>query len=195
MTKRINLFNEKRRSALSPELAQNIRVTETVMAVVFCAIFGILAIVQVQQKRTYETLLSQKKDLIEYQQDNQARDLKVGYLIQKDSQFQEYSKDDAQFVPYYNLLKELLNVSSDSGQLEDMTLDKSKSTQFTIRFNTYEPTFEFLRYVESETFLKNFVGLTLNSFSLVSDDSSARKGYELSFKGKFKIIDETTTAQ
>jgi len=90
----------------------------------------------------------------------------------------------------------MLNTSTDSATLDSIEIDKTRSTSFVIKFKDYETMISFLKYVESEEFLKNFDELSMASLSLnrdvvvVSTARYANKNFQLQFKGKFKELNE-----
>jgi hypothetical protein len=133
-------------------------------------------------------LQEQKKGLLQSLIENKDIEAKINYFAAKDDQLKLYLKDDAEFLPYYNLLKDILAFSSESPILESMTLDKNKSTEFVVRFVQYAPAYEFLKFIESDSFLTHFTELRLNNFSLTQDSTNSEQGYQLRFRGKFKII-------
>lgn len=187
MKNRINLF-QKRQHDDSWIFSEQTKLYSTVIGVVLFICFITFIWLQIQLQGTYSQLQENKKQLLQAMIDNRDVEAKINYFSAKNDQLKAYLKDDADFLPYYNLLKDILAFSSESPILESMTLDKSKSTEFVVRFVQYQPAYEFLRFIESDQFLSNFTELKLNSFSLTQDSSNSEQGYQLRFRGKFKII-------
>ncbi|MBI1863341.1 hypothetical protein HYS00_04465, partial [Candidatus Microgenomates bacterium] len=97
----------------------------------------------------------------------------------------DFMKDDAQFVPYYNLLLEALKTSSQSGTLSEFNINKKHEVAFTIHFNTFDDMTQSFAFIESERFLNNFKQLSMANFFGLNTDQSK---YELTFTGTFMDI-------
>ncbi len=139
----------------------------------------------------------QKANLIAKINENQDIEAQILYFSRKEDQVTTFLKDDAQFLPYYNLLKDLLVFSSNSPVLQSMTLDKNKVTDFVVGFPAFDQAYQFLHFIESENFLDNFSELTLNNLtiaersSITNNTPVANQGYQLHFHGKFKNLNGT----
>ena len=139
-----------------------------------------------KKKQLYLSLLMEEKDV----------EANIRFFKGKQTQLYTYEKDDARFAPYYSILLDMLNTSTDSATLDSIEIDKTRSTSFVIKFKDYETMISFLKYVESEEFLKNFDELSMASLSLnrdvvvVSTARYANKNFQLQFKGKFKELNE-----
>ncbi len=191
MKKRINLFIKTRKEVVSPRTKQQILTFGTVFAAVIFVAFLIATFLQFQVNNEKNALLAEKQQILEFTLKNKDIVGKMSYFSNKSDQLQTFLKDDAQFLPYYNLLKEALTFQSSAEftpVLESLVIDKYKHTDFTVRFDSYEPAYAFFKYMESETFLENFNELTLVGFSLNNTGAGESKGYQLQFKGKFKPI-------
>lgn len=134
------------------------------------------------KKRQYLSLLLEDKDT----------EASMRYFKGKQTQLLNFEKDDVRFVPYYSVLLETVHNFSESATLDNIEIDKERKTKFTIRFTDYDGMISFLKYVESESFLKNFDDLSVTSLSLSREDKqsdtslvSQKKQYQLQFKGRF----------
>ncbi len=193
MKKRINLFTKTRKEIISPRAKQQILTVGTALAAIFFVVFIITTFLQFQTNNEKNTLLAEKQQILEFTIKNKDIVGKMSYFSGKSEQLNEFLKDDAQFLPYYNLLKDALTFQSDpeyTPVLESMLIDKLKNTDFTVRFSSYQPAAAFFKYMESEEFLENFSELTLVGFSLNDSSTGISRGYQLQFKGKFKPINQ-----
>lgn len=187
MKSRINLFQKRQRQD-SWLFTENTKLYSTIIGVMLFIVFMTFVWLQFRLQSQIVTLQEEKKGLLQSLIENKDIEAKINYFAAKDDQLKLYLKDDAEFLPYYNLLKDILAFSSESPILESMTLDKNKSTEFVVRFVQYAPAYEFLKFIESDSFLTHFTELRLNNFSLTQDSTNSEQGYQLRFRGKFKII-------
>ncbi len=188
MKKNINLFTTRRTQSTSFLFGEQGKIAGTVVGIILFFVFMVFMFLQLSVKRTTALLQAEKIQILQSLVQDKNTTAKLSYLSSKDDSLNKFLKNDAEFLPYYNLLKDVLAFSSESPILDTMTLDKNKSTEFVVRFSDYEPAFEFLRFIESDTFLSNFEDLKLNSFSLSQESAYTTGGYELHFQGKFKDI-------
>jgi hypothetical protein len=191
MKKSINLFTTRRTQSTAILLGEQGKIAGTVVGIILFFIFMVFMFLQLSVKRTTALLQAEKIQILQNLVEDKNNTAKLSYLAAKDESLKKFLKNDAEFLPYYNMLKDVLAFSSESPILDTMTLDKNKSTEFVVRFSDYKPAYEFLRFIESETFLSNFEVLKLNNFSLSQESAYTTGGYELRFQGKFKDI--TTT--
>ncbi len=142
------------------------------------------------QNKTIKSLFEQKKILLQSLKDKEAYEAKVSYLEKKYSFLKEFLKDDAQTLPYYNLLNSALSLSTQSAQLRSFKIDKNRHVDFTVIFNNFSEMMAFFKFIESEKFIKNFENIILKSFS-ISIGEQENESYELSFTGRFIPLNET----
>lgn len=158
-----------------------------VMAYSMLFILGALGALGFYMTRVRESeRLTRQQTILLLSSDTQKEDEgKLLLLSKKLGYYKEFIKDDAQFVPYYNLLIEALQTSSQSGTLSEFNINKKHEVDFTIRFNSFEEMTHSFAFIESERFLRNFKSLSMaNFFGLNSEQTK----YELSFKGVFVDI-------
>ncbi len=103
----------------------------------------------------------------------------------KQKQISLYLKNDVNFFPYYNLLNDSLKSSSPEAQLDSVLIDRSKEADFSVAFVDFPSLLSFLKFAESEVFLKNFTDLSLKGFNLGTQQN---KSLKLTFNGIFKDI-------
>lgn len=197
MKKRINLFIKKRKNSIEPFVTDRINFYSTLMGILLFVIFLVFIFLQIRVQAQKNSLIKEKQDLYSFILSNKEEVAKMNLYSHKNAQLTSFLKDDAQFLPYYNLLKDAIIKNEDPSQdpvLDYMSIDKDKNTDFTVRFLEYQPAYVFLKVMESQTFLDNFIELKLVGFNLndVANSVADKKGYELQFKGKFKPIDGTT---
>jgi len=96
-------------------------------------------------------------------------------------------KDDAKFIPYYELLLTTLGSSSQSATLQEFNIDKSRAMNFKLRFNNFDEMVSAFQFIESRAFGKNFEKLDMIDF-IGKGGELAGVTYELSFEGVFKPI-------
>lgn len=159
--------------------------------IVYCVLFVILSLAGLAYYMAKQTdvkrLENQKRALLLSSDAQKANEAKLLLLSKKLTYYKEFMKDDAQFVPYYNLLLEALKTSSQSGTLSEFDIDKKHNVNFTISYSSFDEMTQSFAFIESEPFLRNFKELSMaNFFGLNSDQAK----YELSFQGTFHDINE-----
>ncbi len=194
MKKRINLFIKKKSSSASPIASEKVNFYGSIAGVILFTVFLAFIFLQYQVRAQKNSLLQEKQKLYNFILANKDEVAKMNLYTKKNNQLKTFLKDDAEFLPYYNLLKDALSKNQTANfnpDLDYMQIDKDKNTEFSVKFAEYEPAYTFLKIMESSEFLNNFSELKLIGFTLTNkiqtfDD---KKGYELQFKGKFKAID------
>lgn len=194
MRKRINLFSKTAGKNKTVIVAQKTVFYATRIGILLFVVFLALSGFTIYQKMKIQSLLSKKQELLNFVVQNKNSEIETTYFLLKRDQLKKFLKDDAEFLPYYTILRNSFNTSStESANIESMIIDKSKKTQFTIRFNDYNAMYAFIKYIESDTFLKYFETLTLTNFTLGNGGAGQSKGYELNFEGKFKPLIEKSS--
>ena len=191
MKKRINLLLKKRDSTIAPVVSEKVNLIGTILGIVLFLVFLVSTILLLQLQGQTKALAAERDNLSNYILTNKEEIAKMNFYSHKNTQLKEFLKDDAEFLPYYNLLKDAIEATGDEvnkPELDYMKIDKSKATEFIVRFDTYEPAYKFLKSMETESFLSNFVELKLTGFLLNETATVDKKGYELQFTGNFKPI-------
>lgn len=183
--KRINLLQNRYDYYALERIFKWLKTGVIVYAVLFIAMsFGAL-VFYLYKNRELSRLENQQKLLLLSSDSQKNDEAKLLILSRKLSYYKEFIKDDAQFVPYYNLLLEALKTSSQSGTLSEFDIDKKHEVHFTVRYSSFEEMTQSFAFIESERFLQNFKTLSMSNFF---GTSSTQTKYELSFKGEFKEI-------
>ena len=182
MKKRINLIVKQKKYQHLERIFQSLRAAVIFVFIVFFINSLVYFFILYNQKAKIKTLESQKKDLLTYILQNKEIEAKFVFFNNKEKSITTILKNDVNFYPYYNLLVESLKASSPPATLENVTIDKSKATEFTLSFPQYSSLLVFFKFIESDIFLKNFTELHLVSLSNKANKSG---DISMNFKGKF----------
>lgn len=187
MKNRINLFKRKPQQDYISVNAPKFKKYLTGAGVALF-LFFIFLINQVLQLNTAQQALLKKKEIyLKYLLDEKDLEANMRYFKSKQTQVNNFLKEDAHFLPYYQVLKKSLEETSDKAILDTIDIDKDRNTRFIVKFNNSEEMLQFLRYIEAEDFLKNFLSLSLQSFNLNQQQTKLNR-YQLELRGKFKEI-------
>jgi len=187
MKNRINLFKRKPQldyfSVNAPKFKKYITIFGILLFVIFLYLVSQIYLLNIAQR----DLLKKKETYLVYLLEEKTIEASIRYFKSKQAQVDTFLKEDAHFLPYYAVLKNSLGETSNKAMLETIDIDKDRKTKFIVRFNNTDDMLLFLRYIESEDFLKNFVSLSLQNFSL---NQQLKKGsnYQLELQGVFKEI-------
>lgn len=140
-----------------------------------------------QTKLQIDALQSKQNQLLRDLQLNSQKEAQLVVLSKKLSQYNKFSKDDAKFIPYYNLLLKTLQSASQSAKLSQFNIDKNRKVSFTLTFASFDELISSFRFIETPSFLNNFLTLTLVKFDGTRAGYEDNK-YELSFNGTFNEI-------
>ena len=143
-----------------------------------------------QDNKNINSLLNEKKNLLQTISTKKETQAKILYLQNKYSALTEFMKDDAKFSPYYNLLTSALNTGTQSANLKSFQIDKDRAVDFKVTFTNNRELLDFFKFVETPAFLANFLKLSLNNFVALSQEKNVSESYELSFTGIFKQIND-----
>ncbi|MDO8609997.1 MAG: hypothetical protein Q7R95_05580 [bacterium] len=167
-----------------------LRTFSIILPIIFFILLAIYFAIVLTQVKTIETLNSNKKIIVEALASKEKEQASLIIINKKYQVLKEYIQDDAQSLPYYNLLTTAINTSSESGSLKSFIIEKNRNTSFTVSFNDFSELLNFFKFVESKKFLKNFEKVSLKSFSasggLANQVNSLKKEvYDLSFSATF----------
>jgi hypothetical protein len=161
----------------------------------FVAAVLVFVFIQYRQNQNIQDLIDQKRSLLLSLSNSKDQEAKLVFVAKKVKAYNQFLLDDAHFLPYYNLLISALKTSSESlggtssATLNAFSIDKDRTSTFTLSFSSVAEMLDSFRYIESTTFLKNFEQLSLSGLNLGANFSDNT----LSFKGKFiKLANETT---
>lgn len=186
--KRLNLLRKEPRNRIQELVISKTIFYATIVGIILFVVFLLLNLLNIIQKRDIETKLKEKESVLNYIVSNNNDIIKSAYFSLKNDLLKKYMKDDAEFLPYYTVLNDSIASASNSARVESLYIDKSKKTEFVIDFNDYNAIYKYIKYTESDMFLKNFESLTLTSFSIDQTNISKNKGYTLNFEGQFKEL-------
>jgi hypothetical protein len=187
MKNRINLFKRKPQKDYISLNAERFKTYLTAAGIILFILFLVI-ITQVLQLNTQQQDLLQKKAMyLKYLLDEKDVEANMRYFKSKQTQVNTFLKDDANFLPYYQVLKESLEKTSNKAILDTIDIDKDRNTRFVVKFDNSDEMLLFLRYIEAEDFLKNFTSLSLQSFNLNQLQSKGSK-YQLELRGVFKEL-------
>jgi len=184
--KRLNLLGSRVEYLKVERQFYYIRVATIVLFFVFLLIFFITNLKFLADKKQLDALFTQKKILLENQHENINEKAKIKLLFDKHQKIQSFLKDDARFLPYYQLLIETLKTATPEPSLLSFKIDKEKNTDFILGFSDINQLIRFLSFIEEQNFLDKFESLILNGFSF------GQSRAELSFKGKFISLKNET---
>jgi len=189
MRRRIDLLKTQARYLKIENFFRDLKAAIIVLFVVFLAVYIVFFYLLSLQRREISDLSVQKREFLEFFIQNKEVEAKFVYFRNKQKQLNDILKEDVNFYPYYNLLKESLQIANVEARLESVLIDKTKSVGFSLSFTDYSSLLSFLRFAESDEFLKNFNQLDLINFSK-DDKQSAKIDYRLNFSGKFINLNE-----
>lgn len=154
--------------------------------VLFLIVLG-LASYRIFQTIQINNLNQTKKEILLQLASRQTDEVKLIKLSKKLNSLHKFMKDDAKFIPYYELLLTTLGSSSQSATLQEFNIDKSRAMNFKLRFNNFDEMVSAFQFIESRAFGKNFEKLDMIDF-IGKGGELAGVTYELSFEGVFKPI-------
>lgn len=187
MKTRINLFRRKPQQDYISIHAPKIKRTLTIVGVILFLFFIFLITQVLRLDSNQRELLKKKETYLKYLLDEKEAEVNVRYFKSKQTQMNTFLKNDANFLPYYSVLKKSLDEGLAKPILDTIDIDKDRKTTFIVRFSSYAEMDMFLKYIESEDFLKNFSALALQSFSINKQTISGNR-FELQLKGIFKEL-------
>lgn len=187
MKNRINLFKRKPQqdyiSVNAPRFIQYLNIGGVLLFLFFLFLVSRLIALNSQQQE----LLTSKETYLKYLLVEKDVEANMRYFKSKQTQMNTFLKDDAHFLPYYEVLKNSLEETKDRAILETIDIDKDRNTRFIVRFSNSEDMLLFLRYIEDENFLKNFTSLSLQNFNLNQLQVKGTR-FQLELRGVFKEI-------
>lgn len=183
---RINLLISREDYQKYENFFEKLKLSAAVLTVILFILFISVYLVLKNKFSLYEKMNLQKKTYLELLTERRGDEAKINYIQKKYSDLKTFLKDDAASLPYYQLLSSAIKNSSQSSSLKSFEVNKDRETSFTISFSALDKLMSFLKFVESQTFIKNFENISLKNFVILEKKDS----YELSFKGKFINLNE-----
>ena len=187
-TDRTNLLVSKRGYSDILKYFKVFRISLLIMTIVillFAFIAGYLIFLQSQE---LEKLTQEKQKNLQLLSTKKEDEVKLIKIANKTQDLETFSKDDANFYPYYEILNQSFSLSTESAYIENLNIEKDRKFNFSISFTDIKSLLETFKFIESENFLKNFSTIYLKS--LETQDKQEVKFYRITFEGVFKEIDE-----
>jgi len=191
MKKRINLLLSKKKVHFLVLYGDKIKLLASIIGVFCFIVFIFLTIILLKVKNNINSMNDKKKLYLAFLVDNKDSEANVRYFKSKESQLTTFMKDDANFLPYYTILKEAVTSSSStqSALLDSVSINKLRDTSFTVKFSNYHNMISFIKFIESNDFLSKFSQLSLANFTLnLKTLGISSYKYQLQFRGRFNQI-------
>jgi hypothetical protein len=196
--KRINLFAKQKKYLKIEQYFSWFRTAVIILVIGFLTFIGFILISLFQQQQKLKALDLQRKQYLAFLTRNNQVEAKFIFYKNKNTEFNNIMTNDVNFLPYYRVLNESLKFSTSAALLNTLTINKDRNTDFSILVEDYDTAFQFIKYAETDHFLKNFEALTLVEFSsqlntktlLTTTLDNQTRLITLSFKGKFRKLNE-----
>jgi len=141
----------------------------------------------------YNVLVREKTHFTKLVNQNKVQELKLNFINRKYSALQDFSREDAKFLPYYNKLSSLLIYGTEEANLRSFDINKIREVNFMVSFDDFTDVINFFGLLESDKFLSSFDTLIIKGFSIFGDELTKKKNYDLTFFGKFKELKNEIT--
>jgi len=181
---RINLLISREDYRKYESFFEQLKLSATVLTVILFVIFIFFYLVLRNKFSLYENMNLQKKTHLQLLSERRGDEAKINYIQKKYLDLKTFLKDDAASAPYYQLLSSAIKDSGKSAGLKSFEVNKDRITSFTVSFSAFKELMDFLKFAESQTFIKNFENISLKNF-VVLGKKEKKESYELSFSGKF----------
>ncbi|GEM_PF-1846836 len=199
---KINLLTSRSDYLQLEKIARIFRQVVIGLTVLVALGVGGVVFYQFHQNNKLQNLLSQKQALLTTIGQQKTEEAKLIYIAKKTKLYDQFILDDARSLPYFELLKSALKIStgsassaSSSASLSSFAIDKTRISSFTLSFPSVNSMIDSFAYIESSEFLQNFDSLSLSGLSISSSQaqsgissSNQTTGNSLSFIGKFKPL-------
>lgn len=187
MKSRINLFKQKPQldffSVNAPRLKAYLTGGGVLVFLFFLFLMKNVFSLDAQQ----QDLIKKKETYLKYLLEEKEIEANMRYFKSKQTQLNTFLKEDANFHPYYEVLVNSIGATSANAVLDTIEIDKNRTTRFVVKFSNDEEMLTFLKNIESEDFLKSFISLSLQNFSLNKQVAKGNR-YELELRGVFKEL-------
>ena len=187
-TDRINLLVSKKKHSDISKYFSLFKITLIIIAVILLIFSLIIGTLLFFQNRKIETLTKEKQSGIEILNSQKEDEVKLVKITNKLKDIETFSKDDANFYPYYEILTQSFSKSSESANIDSLNIEKDRKFNFTLSFSNIGSMLESFKFIESDEFLKNFSSIYLKSLN--TEDRQNIKIYKIAFEGEFIEINE-----
>jgi hypothetical protein len=181
MEKRINLFKKGEELFKFDKLVKSYNMYGLGTAVLLLIIFILMSLINLKINLNKENLTQEKTQLTKKLEEDTSQ-FKLNYISSKTEQIKLYSKDDAHFNQYYDMIR-LLFESKAIPQFSNFNINNKQILTLKFDLGTYEELLNVLRFVESNYFLNHFQNLRINSItsgSVNKNESTQRTNLEIS---------------
>ena len=185
---KINLIINRADYQKYEDIFNTLKITVFGLLGLFFVIFIILLTVINNNTKKYDNLNLQKKLLLQSLNEKRGDEAKIFYIQKKYDDMIKFLKNDAFSSTYYTLLTSALKDSSQEATLKSFDIKKTRDVSFTIAFQNFDKMMNFFKLTETEEFLSNFEQISLKTFTVIGSDDKTKENYELSFVGRFVII-------
>ncbi|KKP87922.1 MAG: hypothetical protein UR91_C0032G0010 [Candidatus Nomurabacteria bacterium GW2011_GWC2_35_8] len=195
MKKRINLFKVHpiQEIPILKFFSGRVGLIFNLVGVICFLVFLFFIYLNIRLNADISASIAARQEYLQFLLKNDGLEVKLQYFKSKQNQLNTYAKDDARFLPYYNILVEALEYATNSPSLDSVVIDKDRNTNFVVKLNDFDSAISFLKYVESPIFLGSFSSLNLVDFNLFEgEDVKANKNYQFTFQGAFNEISNNT---
>ncbi|MCX7881303.1 MAG: hypothetical protein N2482_02190 [Patescibacteria group bacterium] len=186
MKKRINLFSKQKKYQNLEILFSRLYSFNLIISFFFLIMIFLFFFILINLKKEKSDLTKEKENILMFLLKNKEAEVEYSYLKEKEDNLKKILKDDVNFIPYYNLITSSLKSASPEPVLKTMTIDKNRQVNLILSFDNLDSFFSFIKFAESDNFLKNFSQLTLSNFNLTQIEK--KNDYQLTLKGKLNEI-------
>lgn len=190
MKKGINLLIKQQRYQNLEKTFEKIKTGVVLIFILFLISYGAAYYFLSQQSKQTKLLNLQKKDILDFLVNNKEVEAKFVYFRGKEKQLGDIIKQDVNFLPYYNLLKNSLKNSTPEAKLDSVVIDKNRKVSFIVSFGDYNGILSFLKFAETDSFLHNFNNLVLSNFNTLAKDKTKAGTFSLQLSGSFIELKE-----
>lgn len=188
MKKGINLITKQKKYLQYERFFRNLRIILVILATLLLVVITVSFLYLFSKNQQLERLMKEKKQILEFLSNNKQVEAEFIYFRNKQNRLISILNDDVNFLPYYNLITESLKSASPEPKLDTIIITKDRSINFTLTFDDSNSIILFLKFAESDEFLKSFSQLIISQFNIEFKKES--KSYKLDLIGKLNPINE-----
>ena len=163
--KRINLFVKQKKYLQVEKYFAWLRYGLIGLVVVFIIFNAVSFFFLLKQQQEIKTLNSTSKQYLDFLIKNNNVEAKFIFYKNKNNEFNKIIGNDVNFLPYYEVLNDSLKKSTSSALLSALTINKDRTTDFSVSVGNYDSALVFIKYAETESFLNSFESLSLTQFT------------------------------
>lgn len=182
--KEINLLTNQRDFNRVEKFFRRFRRLILIYSLLFVLLILVLGLLIYRQNSQIQAFLEQKKNYLSILGENGGQEAKLIYIGKKLNSYEKFIRNDAEFLPYYNLLIGSLSTGQIPASLSSLTIEKSRNTTFSLSFDNSDSLLKSFDFLESDDFLKYFENLSISQFQAQAGEKNSGPP-QLSFTGKF----------